>query len=187
MLPLLFLLSCFVMGYAAVVFESALADAVYNRPRETKLLASLSVAMVVVLFLFLVVRIGDLALRGRLGLIFRFDFYSFFFLLEMALFLTPAVLLIFRRFRYNPGVEFVCAMMMMAAGLLYRFDAFLVGFKPAPGSSYFPSIPEMFVTFGLVAFEVMAYLFIIKMFPILGGALHAYPSHGGASVPASGG
>jgi Ni/Fe-hydrogenase subunit HybB-like protein len=189
MLPLLFLLSCIVMGYAAVVFESALGDAVFKRPRETKLLASLSVAMVVVLFLFLGVRIGDLALRGRLGLIFRFDFYSFFFLLEMALFLTPAVLLVFRRFRYNPGVEFVCAMMMMTAGLLYRFDAYLVGFKPAPGSAYFPSIPEMFVTFGLVAFEVMAYLFIVKLFPILGGVTHAAarPGPGGASVPASGG
>jgi Ni/Fe-hydrogenase subunit HybB-like protein len=189
MLPLLFLLSCLVMGYAAVVFESALADAVYNRPRETKLLATLSLAMVVVLFAFLGVRIGDLALRGRLGLIFRFDFYSFFFLLEMALFLIPAVLLLFRRFRYNPGVEFACAMMMMTAGLLYRFDAFLVGFKPAPGWTYFPSIPEMFVTFGLVAFEVMAYLFIVKMFPILGGASRAAanPSHGDASVPASGG
>jgi Ni/Fe-hydrogenase subunit HybB-like protein len=47
----------------------------------------------------------------------------------------------------------------------------------------------MFVTFGLVAFEVMAYLFIVKMFPILGGASRAAanPSHGDASVPASGG
>lgn len=188
MLPLLFLLSCIVMGYAAVVFESALADSVFKRPKETKLLASLSVAMVVVLFAFLGVRIADLAFRGRLGLIFRFDFYSFFFLLEMFLFLAPAVLLIFRRFRYNPGVEFVSAMMMMAGGLLYRFDAFLIGFKPAPGWVYFPSVPEMFVTFGLVGFEVMAYLFIVKMFPILGGAPHAAagPGHGVAGVPASG-
>jgi Ni/Fe-hydrogenase subunit HybB-like protein len=189
MLPLLFLLSSLIMGYAAVVFESALADQVFNRPRETKLLATLSVVMVIVLFAFLGVRIGDLALRGRLGLIFRFDFYSLFFLLEMVLFLTPAVLLIFRRLRYNPGVEFVCGMMMMTAGLLYRFDAFLVGFKPAPDAVYFPSIPEMFVTLGLVAFEVMAYLFIVKMFPIIGGAPHAAAGkgHGGASVPASGG
>jgi Ni/Fe-hydrogenase subunit HybB-like protein len=80
-------------------------------------------------------------------------------------------------------------MMMMAAGLLYRFDVYLVGFRPAPGWGYFPSIPEMFVTFGLVAFEVMAYLFVVKMFPILGGASHvaAGPGYGGASVPASGG
>jgi Ni/Fe-hydrogenase subunit HybB-like protein len=189
LLPLLFLLSCIVMGYAAVVFETALADSVFKLPRETKLLAPLSVAMVIVLFAYLVIRIADLAYRGRLGLIFRFDFYSFMFLLEMALFVTPAVLLLFRRLRYNPGVEFACAMMMMTAGLLYRFDTFLVGFNPGPGSAYFPSIPEMFVTLGLVAFEVMAYLFIVKTFPILGGAQHAAaaPARGGVGVPASGG
>jgi Ni/Fe-hydrogenase subunit HybB-like protein len=188
LLPLLFLLSCIVMGYAAVVFESALADAVFKRPRETKLLASLSVAMVVVLFLFLGVRITDIVIRGRAGLIFRFDFFSFFFILETALFLAPAVLLMFRRLRLNAGVEFLCAMMMMAAGLLYRFDVYLVGFRPAPGWAYFPSVPEMFVTFGLVAFEVIAYLFVVKMFPILGGAPHAAPApgSGGLGVPAPG-
>jgi Ni/Fe-hydrogenase subunit HybB-like protein len=189
MLPLLFLLSCIVMGYAAVVFESALANAVFKRARETKILASLSLVMVGILFVFLGVRIADLILRGRLGLVFRLDVFSFFFFLEMALFLTPAVLLLFRRYRYNPGVELLCAMMMMAAGLLYRFDVYLVGFRPAPGWGYFPSVPEMFVTFGLVAFEVMAYLFIVKIFPILGGVTHAAPraGHGGVSVPASGG
>src|SRR5512134_210920 len=189
MLPLLFLTSCIVMGYAAVVFESALANAVFKRARETKILASLSLVMVGVLFVFLGVRIADLVLRGRLGLIFRFDVFSFYFFLETALFLVPAVLLLNRRYRFNPGVELLCAMMMMAAGLLYRFDVYLVGFRPAPGWGYFPSIPEMFVTFGLVAFEVMAYLIVVKMFPILGGASHAAASasHGGASVPASGG
>ena len=186
MLPLLFLTSCIVMGYAAVVFESALANAVFKRARETKILASLSLVMVGVLFVFLGVRIADLVLRGRLGLVFRFDVFSFFFFLETALFLVPAVLLLIRRLRYNPGVELLCAMMMMAAGLLYRFDVYLVGFRPSPGWGYFPSIPEMFVTFGLVAFEVMAYLIVVKMFPILGGASPATadPGHGGASVPA---
>ena len=189
MLPLLFLLSCIVMGYAAVVFESALANAVFKRARETKILASLSMVMVGILFVFLGVRIADLVLRGRLGLIFRLDIFSFFFFLEFILFLAPAVLLLNRRYRFNPGVELLCAMMMMAAGLLYRFDVYLVGFRPAPGWGYFPSIPEMFVTFGLVAFEIMAYLIVVKMFPILGGASHAAAcaSHGGASVPASGG
>lgn len=188
LLPLLFLTSCIVMGYAAVVFESALADAVFRRPRETRLLASLSVVMVVVLFVFLGLRFGDLALRGRMGLVLRLDFYSAFFLLETALFLVPALLLLSRRLRYDPGVELLCAMMMMAAGMLYRFDVYLVGFRPAPGWSYFPSIPEMFVTIGLVAFEVMAYLFIVKMFPILGGVAPSKPVPGPAAlgVPAPG-
>jgi len=117
----------------------------------------------------------DLALRGRLGLIARLDFYSMMFLLEMALFLAPALLLLSRRGRYNPGIELISAILMMLAGSLYRFDTFLVGFNPGPGWSYFPTIPEMTVTIGFVAFEVLAYLFIVKQFPIL---------HSGTPVPA---
>ena len=63
---------------------------------------------------------------------------------------------------------------MMLAGSLYRFDTFLVGFQPGPGWSYFPTIPEMTVTIGFVAFEFLAYLFIVKTFPILHTGV---PSH----------
>lgn len=167
LLPVLFLSTAILMGYAAVIFESALADEVFDRPRETKLLASMSGIMVVVLFFFLGVRLVDLALRGRLGLIARLDFYSMMFLLEMVLFLAPALLLLSRKRRENPGIELISAIMMMLAGSLYRFDTFLVGFNPGPGWSYFPTIPEMTVTIGFVAFEVLAYLFIVKQFPIL--------------------
>jgi Ni/Fe-hydrogenase subunit HybB-like protein len=167
LLPVLFLSTAILMGYAAVIFESALADEVFDRPRETKLLASMSGIMVIVLFFFLGVRLVDLALRGRLGLIARLDFYSVMFLLEMALFLAPALLLLSAKRRSNPGIELISAILMMLAGSLYRFDTFLVGFNPGPGWSYFPTIPEMTVTIGFVAFEVLAYLFIVKQFPIL--------------------
>jgi Ni/Fe-hydrogenase subunit HybB-like protein len=167
LLPVLFLSSAILMGYAAVIFESALADEVFDRPRETKILAHLSGIMVAVLFFFFAVRLIDLALRGRLGLVARLDFYSWMFLLEMALFLAPALLLFSRKRRNNPGIELISAILMMLAGSLYRFDTFLVGFRPGPGWSYFPTIPEMTVTIGFVAFEVMLYLFIVKQFPIL--------------------
>ncbi|MDD5761377.1 MAG: Ni/Fe-hydrogenase cytochrome b subunit [bacterium] len=180
-LPVLFLSSAILMGYAAVIFESALADEVFDRPRETEILAPMSGIMVAVLFFFLGVRIVDLALRGRLELVARLDFYSWMFLLEMALFLAPALLLLSRKRRRNPGIELISAILMMVAGTLYRFDTFLVGFRPGPGWSYFPTIPEMTVTIGFIAFEVMAYLFIVKMFPILHIGV---PPHGhGAAAP----
>src|SRR5512141_598079 len=103
LLPLLFLATAVLMGYAVVIFESALADEVFDRPRETKILAPLSGIMVGTLFLFLGVRFVDLALRGRLALVARLDFYSWMFLLEMALFLGAAILLLSRKTRNNPG------------------------------------------------------------------------------------
>jgi Ni/Fe-hydrogenase subunit HybB-like protein len=95
----------------------------------------------------------------------------------MALFLAPALLLLSRRWRMNPGIELIAAILMMLAGSLYRFDTFLVGFRPGPGWSYFPTVPEMLVTIGLVSFEVLAYLFVVKTFPII---------HSGTPAPAAG-
>jgi Ni/Fe-hydrogenase subunit HybB-like protein len=177
LLPILFLSSAILMGYAAVIFESTLADEVFDRPRETKILSHLSLTMVYVLFLYIGVRVVDLWLRGRLGLVLRFDFHSWMFLLEMALFLAPALLLLSRKWRINPGIELIAAILMMLAGSLYRFDTFLVGFRPGPGWSYFPTVPEMLVTIGLVSFEVLAYLFVVKTFPII---------HSGTPAPAAG-
>ncbi len=173
MLPLLFLVSCLFMGYAVVVFESALSTKIFHRPRETRMLVSLSWVMVDVLFVYLALRLGDLALRGRIWLLANLDRYTFFFLLEMALFLTPALLMLKKERRYNPGIQFLSAMMMIMAGILYRFDVYMIAFNPGAGWSYFPSIPEMIVTFGLVAVEIMAYIVIVKRFPILAGAAMA--------------
>jgi Ni/Fe-hydrogenase subunit HybB-like protein len=58
-------------------------------------------------------------------------------------------------------------MSMLLAGSLYRFNAFLIGFNPGSGWRYFPALPEIFITLGIVAFELMAYLYIVKRFPVL--------------------
>jgi Ni/Fe-hydrogenase subunit HybB-like protein len=60
-------------------------------------------------------------------------------------------------------------MVMMFAGALYRFDTYLVAFTPGAHWSYFPSVQEILVTLGLVSVELMAYILIVKTFPILAG------------------
>jgi hypothetical protein len=59
--------------------------------------------------------------------------------------------------------------MLVVAGALYRFDTYLVAFNPGDNWAYFPAVPEQLVTIGLVALEVMAYIAIVKRFPILAG------------------
>ena len=66
-------------------------------------------------------------------------------------------------------------MAMMFAGAVYRFDVFLVAFNPGSHWHYFPSLPEMLVTVGLVAAEILAYVFIVRNFPILTGGPTAAP------------
>lgn len=170
LLPLLFLVSCIAMGYAVVVLESTLAARAFGRPRETALLAGLSSAMVVVLALYLALRLGDVAARGQLGHLRVGDRYAVLFLVEMALFLIPAVLLLRRRRLVQSAYLFRAALWIVLAGALYRFSTFLFAFNPGVQWAYFPAVQEILITVGLVALEVLAYVVIVKHFPILQGA-----------------
>src|SRR5262245_2001339 len=168
-LPLLFLMSCLAMGYAGVVFESALSSTAFKREADTNMLASLAAAIVPVQAVFVALRLGDLVWRGRLGLLFAGDGRAALATLEFVLFLAPVVMLASPDRRRDLGHLFRAALVMIFAGALYRFDTYLVAFAPGPQWSYFPSVPELFITVGLVAGEVLAYVAIVKRFPILAG------------------
>ena len=62
------------------------------------------------------------------------------------------------------------SILIMLAGAFYRFDTYITAYSPAPGQHYFPSFLEVFITFGVIALEVSMYYFIVKRYPILGGA-----------------
>jgi Ni/Fe-hydrogenase subunit HybB-like protein len=169
LLPLLFLVSVVGMGYAVVVFESTLSAHFLRRRHETSLLAGLALAVIAVTGLYLVLRFGDLVWRGVLGRAFEGTFLAGMFWVEVALFAAPAALLLWRRNRRDPGQLFLAGMMFLVAGGLYRFNVSLIAFNPGANWSYFPSVPEMLVSIGLVAFHVLAYIYLIKRFPILAG------------------
>lgn len=169
-LPLLFLISCVAMGYAVVVFEAALSSMLLKRKPEIDMLAGVGRVMVPIIFLYPALRLVDLAFAGHLPLLFSFDVFSMMVLLELALAIAPGVMLMNSRKRRNLGHLFRASVLMMLAGSLYRFDTYLVAFRPGDNWAYFPSVPEMFTTFGLIAAEILAYIVIIKFFPILTGA-----------------
>jgi Ni/Fe-hydrogenase subunit HybB-like protein len=169
LLPLLFLISCLGMGYGAVIVESSVASRFFGRRAETKMLAGLAAIVMPILVMFAGVRFVDLAARGRLALLFAFDLRSVLALLEFALVIVAAAMLLRPADRHRAGTLFRSAMLLLAAGALYRFDTYLVAFQPGPQWSYFPSVGEMLVTVGLVAFEILVYVVLVKQFPILGG------------------
>jgi Ni/Fe-hydrogenase subunit HybB-like protein len=182
LLPLLFVVSCVAMGYAVVVFEATVSARMFKRPHERAMLTSLSKVMVGVLGAWVAMRLVDLIARQRIGLAFALDRYALFFWLEMAAFIAPAVLLAGKEWRRDAGIQFMSALLMMAAGTLYRLNVFLIGLNPGSQFSYFPSVLETVVTVGLIAVEVAAYLAIVKRFPILSGApaAPARPRYAGA-------
>lgn len=173
LLPLMFLASCISMGYAVVVFESAFSSVAFRRKPEIEMLAGLAGAMVPTLWIVVLLRVGDLVWRGQVGALFAGDGRSVMATLEIVFFLIPVVMLASPAQRRDLGNLVRAAMAMIFAGALLRFDTFLVAFMPGANWAYFPSVPEMAVTIGLVSFEVLAYVVIVKTFPILSGHILA--------------
>jgi Ni/Fe-hydrogenase subunit HybB-like protein len=169
LLPLLFLVSCIGMGYAAVVMESAISARALRRVPERRMLAGLGFMMLPVQALYLLLRVGDLAYRGQLGALVAFDAYSGLVLVELALFAAAALMLLTESQRHDLGNLFRAAMMLALAGSLLRVNTFLIAFNPGPHWSYFPSVGEILITVGLVAIEILGYILIVRYFPILSG------------------
>ena len=183
----LFLLSCVTMGFGAVVLIENLAAMAWGKRIDQRLLARLNVVPAFLALGYVALRLGDLAWRGRLGLVLGSGEYSFFFLLEIALFLAPGLLQLSPRWRANRGKLFGSALMLVFGGALYRFDTYLLAYQPQAGWHYFPYVREMAFSVCLAAIGVTVYVLFVKLFPILSGVdrpAETLPAGASDSIPA---
>ncbi|OGV66434.1 MAG: hydrogenase [Lentisphaerae bacterium RIFOXYA12_FULL_48_11] len=166
-LPLLFLINCIYIGYSMAIMESIISSYAFKRPFEVKELSGLAGIIPWLTAIWLTVVVGDLTFRGQLAAAVRFDFYSFFFLLEFALIAGGAIMLFKKGNRLSPRVLFISAVMIVLGGSLYRFNVYLIGYDPGPGWTYFPSLAELGITVSIVAFEILGYQVLVKLVPVL--------------------
>jgi Ni/Fe-hydrogenase subunit HybB-like protein/Fe-S-cluster-containing dehydrogenase component len=167
LLPLLFLISVVGMGYASTTLESLTSSWAFKRPRETPMLRSLARPAAMVLLLYVAIRMVDVTMRGHLGMVLAMDSYATLFLLEMGLFVIPAVALLFEGPRASTWMLVTAGVTVMVAGGLYRFSTFLIAFNPGPEWSYWPTAMEFMGSIGLVTLGIMGYMVIVKKLPIL--------------------
>jgi Ni/Fe-hydrogenase subunit HybB-like protein/Fe-S-cluster-containing dehydrogenase component len=174
-LPLLFLVSCIAMGYAGATLENCLSSRAFRRPCEVGMLRALSLPAALAILFYVVVRSGDIVWRGHVDTVLLMDSMSLLFLAEMGMFLAAAFALLGWGRHAGMGSLVAVAVTVLVAGSLYRFSSFLLAFNPGPEWSYFPTLPEIAVSVGIVAGQVMGYVMMVKWFPILRGAPAAPP------------
>jgi Ni/Fe-hydrogenase subunit HybB-like protein len=172
-LPLLFVTNAILMGYSIVMLEAAVVTHSFDLPSEHKLLSRLSRFVGWLTIAWLGVRWADLIGRGALDLAFAGDLKATMFWIENLVLVGAAAVFLTRTGRANRRASFAAAAALLVGGALYRFDALLIGVSPVGNWSYFPSVPEIMVTVGIVSFEILIYLVAIKMFPVLAGASRA--------------
>jgi Ni/Fe-hydrogenase subunit HybB-like protein/Fe-S-cluster-containing dehydrogenase component len=167
LLPMLFLVSCIGMGFASTTLESLTSSWAFKRPRETPMLRSLARPAAMVLLLYVVLRLADVTVRGHFGLILAGDLYASLFLIEMGLFVIPAVGLLVEGHRASVSFLVTAGVTVMFAGGLYRFSSFLIAFNPGPEWTYWPTLNEIIGSISLVTLGIMGYMVIVKKLPIL--------------------
>ena len=164
----LFLVSAIIIGFSIVIFEGGLTVMGLGRRLELHLYRRLTRVLRWTLVAYLAVRFGDLMYRGALGAVFtETTWRSVMFLIENALFLIPLIVLFHPGWRRSARMLFVSALCLLLAGAVLRFNALIVGYTPSAGYVYFPSVIEILVSLGLLAVEVVGFVYIVKRFPIL--------------------
>jgi Ni/Fe-hydrogenase subunit HybB-like protein len=165
--PLLFLLTAIIIGYAVVLFESCVASSAYRRSIEMNLLTPMAKVMLGLVAVYIVVRFGDLVWRGALGLAFGMTLEALMFWFEMACFFAPFLLIGSVAQRRSPARLFLAGIAIMLGGSLLRLNGFLIGYDTGGGYQYFPSLTEVLVTVGMFSIEVLGYIIITRRFPVL--------------------
>jgi Ni/Fe-hydrogenase subunit HybB-like protein len=183
LMPTLGLVSCLSMGYGAVVVLTSILKYSWNATSDRELFADMSKVNGGLLFLFAALRLGDIAVHGKLKYLGVLDFHLFFFVLEMALFLAPAFMFFSRKVQANEGRLFGAALLSILAGALWRVDVYLTAYNPGDGWEYMPSLGEITVTVGMAAIGMAVFILVSRLFPVV--AVAAKPAQAVATTKAA--
>lgn len=168
-LPLLFLLSAFAVGFPMVIMESLTASKSFGMKPEKEVLTSLSRFVGPMLGIYLAFKIGDMVIRESFVYLTELNTASVMFTIEilfgviipLRMFLSPAV-------RNSTVGIYIASMLVIFGVLLNRFNNFVIAYDPPyTDASYFPSIGEISVTLGFVALEILLYRAFVMIFPII--------------------
>jgi Ni/Fe-hydrogenase subunit HybB-like protein len=167
-LPFLFLVNCIIIGYAVVVLEATFSAVAFGRKRETAMIAEVGKVAAGIALFWSAFRVAEVAYRGELGAL--MGRRGLFFILEVGLVLAGALILLSKERRERSSWQVRAAMLLLVGGALHRINTYLIAFTPGPHYAYFPAVPELLMTFGIIATELLIYIYAVKTFPILGGA-----------------
>jgi Ni/Fe-hydrogenase subunit HybB-like protein len=156
----LFFVSAVALGMMMVTLESLLSRYFFAHKVRKDLLSGLGKAAAVVLGLYTVLRVGDLAVRGvSLG----GTWYSVLFVAELlTCAVIPALLLSIRRVRDSVAGLAVCSTMVVLGMVWNRLDVAIVAIRRPAGMGYFPSWMEFAVSIGVVSAAALAFIYMVE-------------------------
>src|SRR5579871_4740720 len=167
LLPVFFFLSAIAVGLAMTIFESSMSSRHFGLELELPVLQELGRVLIVVLGVYGILRLEDLANRGALKLAFHASYESYLFWLEIMLAIVlPLVLLVQPRVRSNPVGLYWSAVLVVLGFITNRMNVSITGFEGSTGVRYFPKWSELAVTGMIIAAGFALFGLAVKYLPI---------------------
>ena len=167
LLPVFFFVSSIAAGLAMVIVESYLAQRAFAHHLEMDLLESLGRTMVVLLGVFGILRIQDLARRGALVGLGRLDYEGAMFLVEFVLgVLLPVLLLAMPQVRARESGLVIGSFLTILGFVMNRLNVSITGMERTSGVVYFPSWIEIAISLALVAAGLAVFTLAVHSLPV---------------------
>jgi Ni/Fe-hydrogenase subunit HybB-like protein len=176
-LPVFFYVSAIAAGCGMIIFESFLSSRAFNRGLELDLLTEIARVGVVMLGVYTVMTVVDLADRKALPMLFQARTETYFYWLEKLVgVIAPFVLLAQRKIRENETGLFWSASLIIIGFVLNRLNISISGMEGWAGQSYFPSWMEIMVTLSIVVVGFIVFALAAKYLPLFEHEKHQ-PRH----------
>lgn len=168
-LPLMFLLSAFSVGFPMVIMESLTSSKSFGLKPEKDVLTGLSRFVGPILGIYLAAKIGDMFIRETFVYLTELNLASIMFTIEIVVgVIIPLRMFLSSSVRQSTSGLYIASMLVIFGVVLNRFNNFIIAYNPPyTEASYFPSIGEIFVTLGFIALEILVYRAFVMIFPII--------------------
>jgi Ni/Fe-hydrogenase subunit HybB-like protein len=166
-LPIHFFISCLAAGLAMICFEGFLSWRFLGHPPRMDLLPNLARVMALILVVYFVFRIEDLALRSALPYAFTFGMPALLFWLENLLFVIIPVAIVFRTARrMTTRALFFTSFSAVLGFIMHRFNVAVTGMQLIHPSGYFPTWQELVISMTLIALGFIAAGLAVTFLPV---------------------
>ena len=167
-LPILFLVSVFMSGPAAILLVGAITSKVFHYKLDTAVLSGLGKGIAFILVLYMTLKVAFLAMAGNLGLIFSAAPQNYLWWGEMIIGgVVPLIMLAMPGIR-NSRIGVITAATLVVLGVIFnRFIITLFGLAMQPGYTYFPTWIEIGIAIGLVAWAILIIWMAFRFLPMV--------------------
>jgi len=167
LLPINFFISAVGLGLLMVTLESLFSSYLYRRQPERDLLAGLTGAARWVILAYLMVRLGDLGLRGQLNHLSDSGWQPVMFWVELGLMgFIPLVLLFIPGLRRSTMGLWTVALMGVSGVVLNRINVGGLAHLGRGELLYLPAWTEIAISAAVVAAAALVFLFMVERFRI---------------------